>query len=44
MERLTEEEFMFIWEPVLGPDTVWSEYCDYTLWSDLDELDLTEED
>jgi len=32
MERLTEEEFMFIWEPVLGPDTVWSEYCDYTLW------------
>ena len=42
-QRLSEEEFMFIWE-VLGPDTAWSEYCDYTLWCDLEEIDLNEED
>ena len=41
MERLSENEFLFIWKPVLGPDTTLSEYCDYTLWCDLDELDLT---
>jgi len=40
MQRLSEEEFLFIWVPVLEPDTAWSEYCDYTLWFDLDELDL----
>ena len=44
MERLSENEFLFIWEPVLGPDTAWSEYCDYTLFSDLEELNLNEED
>ena len=46
MERqsLSEEEFLFIWASVLGLDTTWSEYSDYTLWCDLDELDLTEED
>jgi len=44
MERLSEDEFLFIWEPVLGPDTAWSEYCDYSWWFDVDEIDLNEED
>jgi len=44
MERLSENEFLFIWEPVLGPETAWSEYCDYTLFSDLEELNLNEEE
>ena len=43
-QRLSEEEFLFIWEPLLGPDATWSEYCDYTLWCDLEEIDLNEED
>ena len=44
MERLSENEFLFIWEPVLGPDTAWSEYCAYSLWCDLDEINFEEED
>jgi len=44
MERLSENEFLFIWEPVLGPETAWSEYCDYNLYSDLSELDFSEEE
>jgi len=44
MERLSEDEFLFIWEPVLGPDAAWSEYCDYSWWCDVDEIDLNEED
>ncbi len=44
MEKLSEEEFLFIWKPVLGSDATWSEYCDYTLWSDLDEINFEEED
>ena len=44
MERLSEKEFIFIFEKVLGPDEAWSEYCDYTLWCDLDEIDLNEEE
>ena len=44
MEQLTEAEFLFIWQPVLGPDEAWSEYCDYTLWCDLDEINFDEED
>ena len=43
-QRISEEEFLFIWEPLLGPETAWSEYCDFTLWSDLEEIDLNEED
>ena len=43
-QRLSEEEFLFIWEPLLGPDATWSEYCDYTLRCDLEEIDLNEED
>jgi hypothetical protein len=38
MERLSEDEFLFIWEPVLGPDTAWPEYCDYSWWCDVDEI------
>ena len=44
MERLSEAEFLFIWEPVLGSDTAWSEYCDYRLHCGLDEIDFDEED
>ena len=44
MERLSEDEFLFIWMPVLGFKAAWSEYCDYTLWCDLDEIDIDEED
>ena len=44
MERLSENEFLFIWESVLGPDAAWSEYLNYTLWCDLDEIDFEEED
>ena len=44
MERLTEEEFLFIWEPLLGTDAAWAEYCNCTLWSDLSEFDFSEEE
>ena len=44
MERLSENEFLFIWEPVLGPDAAWDEYGDYSLYSYLDELNFDEED
>ena len=44
MKKLSDEEFLYIYKSVLGPETAWSEYCDYTLWCDLDELDLDEED
>ena len=44
MERLSEDEFLFIWEPVLGTYAAWSEYCDYCLWCDMDEINCDEED
>lgn len=44
MERLSEDEFLFIWEPVLGHSEAWSEYCDYSWWCDFDEINLDEED
>jgi hypothetical protein len=44
MDRLSEDDFLFIWEPVLGPETTWDEYCKYSLDCDLDEIDLDEED
>ena len=44
MERLTENEFLFIWEPVLGPENACSEYRDYEFLCDLDEIDFGEED
>ena len=44
MDRLSENESMLIWEPVLGPDDAWSEYCDCSWWCDVDEIDSAEED
>ena len=43
MERLTQEEFLFIWEDVLGPDTAWSEYGKQSFWCDIDESDFDDE-
>lgn len=44
LERLTEDEFLFIWGPVLGPDTALGEYHDYQLLCDIDEIDFGGED
>ena len=44
MDRLSEDEFMFIWEPVLGNSEAWSEYCDYCLYCGIDEIDLGEDE
>ncbi len=44
MDRLSEEEVLFIWEPVLGPDEAWAEYCDYSFYCDVEEIDFDEED
>jgi len=47
MERISGDEFLFIWEPVLGPDTAWFEYCLYSFsWEldDFDEIDFSGED
>ena len=43
LDHISEAEFMFIWEPALGPDTAWSEYCWYSFFSDLDEIDFGED-
>ena len=43
LERLTEDEFLFIWEPVLGPETALGEYHDYKLLCDIEEIDFGEE-
>ena len=44
MDKLSEEEFLFIWEPILGPDTALLEYYSYNFWCEIDELDFDEED
>jgi hypothetical protein len=44
MDRLSENEFLFIWEPILGPDDAWSEYCDYCLYCGIDEIDFDEDE
>ena len=44
MDRLSEDEFLFIWEPVLGPEETWSEYCDYCLYCGIDEIDFGEDE
>ena len=43
MDRISEDEFLFIWEPALGGDTAWSEYSWYSFCCDLDEIDFGEE-
>jgi hypothetical protein len=44
MERISGDEFLFIWEPVLGSETAWSEYCWYSFCCDLKDIDFGEED
>jgi hypothetical protein len=44
MDRLSEDEFLFIWEPVLGPDQAWDEYCGYCFWCDIDGIDCDEDE
>ena len=44
MERISGDEFLFIWEPVLGLETALGEYHDYKILCDLDEIDFGEED
>ena len=39
MDRISGDEFLFIWEPALGADNAWSEYCWYSFCCDLDEID-----
>ena len=42
MDRLSENESMFIWESILGSDDAWSECCDCSWWCDVDEIDIEE--
>lgn len=44
MDQLSEDEFLFIWEPVLGHEAAWSEYCDYSLYCGIDEIDFDEDE
>ena len=44
MERLSEDQLLFIWLPVLGFKEGWSEYCNYCFECDIDNIVNDEED
>ena len=44
MERISGDEFLFIWEPVLGPEKAWFEYSLYSFCCELEDIDFGEED